>query len=194
MTPVAISSLLPPAQDPLTSDLSQDSLYEVVDGLRVELSPMSAYAHLIALRLFFELSKYLEQNPVGIALHETLLVLDKEKRLQRRPDVAVLGVDRWDLTREFPEAGELPVVPTIAVEVLSPNDLVRDVLHKTHEYLKYGVEEVWLIVPDEQVLYRYRSSRDLQVLENKDVLLSETLLPGFSLPISDLLRRTVAAV
>ncbi len=181
-------ALTPPIAEPLDSD----SLFEVVHGIRAELPPMSTYAHVIALRLYLALNEYLQHQPVGTALHETLLVIDELADVRRRPHVAFLGADRWPVATEVPEDGDLVIIPTIAIEVVSPHDLMRDVLHKTHQYLSQGVLEVWLIVPEERVVYRYRSPHDVQILAGDAIIDGEPLLPGFRLPTTELLRRTIA--
>lgn len=169
-----------------------DSLYEVVDGQRVEEPGMSMYSHFIAVRLLVALSAYLGGSRRGVAVHETLLVLDVERDLRRRPDVAYVSFERWPAEREIPETGDWDVIPDLAVEVVSPNDIFKDVLHKVHEYLRYGVKEVWVVSPDERVLYRYRSPQDVQVVTHEQEIVGDPLLPGFCVKLADLLDRRLA--
>jgi len=171
-----------------------DSLYEVVDGQRVEKPDMSMYSHFIALRLLFALSTHLEQSRRGVAVHETLLIIDADRDLRRRPDVAYASFDRWPADQEIPETGDWEVIPDLAVEVVSPNDIFKDVLHKVHEYLRYGVTEVWVISPEEQVLYRYRSPQDVKVMTSEQEILGDPLLPGFRFKLADLLDRKLSAI
>ena len=78
---------------------------------------------------------------------EMLFVLDAEHNLRRRPDVAFVSTARWPLDRALPETGDWDVVPDLAVEVISPNDVFKDVLAKVREYFHYGVQVVWVIAP-----------------------------------------------
>lgn len=42
----------------------------------------------------------------------------------------------------------IPIVPDIAVEVLSPSETTRMILRKLKQYFDAGIKEVWLIDPD----------------------------------------------
>ena len=134
-SPILIESaneVAPPAQD--------EPLYEIVDGQRVDLQSMRAYATWIASRLHGRLWPHAEDHLLGTPVTEMLFVLDPERDLRRRPDVAFVSTERWPLDRELPSTGDWQVVPTLAVEVISPNDVFKDVLAKLREYFQYGVQ------------------------------------------------------
>ena len=120
-----------------------DSLFEIVDGQRVELPPMSAFAAIIASRLLGELHLFLRTNAFGEAVMETLFDLGRGGR-DRRPDVAFVSVKRWPRNRRQPvEDNAWKVVPNLAVEVVSPHDYLEDLMRKSRstswrESSKYG--------------------------------------------------------
>lgn len=91
-----------------------------------------------------------------------LFILDVTRDLRRRPDVAFVSAERWPLSHTFPETGDWNVVPDLAVEVLSPPDVVKDVLAKLREYFHYGVQVVWVIAPEEQQVYAYTAPTRVQ--------------------------------
>jgi Uma2 family endonuclease len=124
---------------------------------------------------------------------EALLILDGEANLRRRPNVAFVGVDRWPLDREVPETGDWEVVPTLAVEVVSPHDLSRDVEEKVVEYFAYGVRAVWVVHPEHGGIYCYSSPTHATILEASATSEGGEVLPGFQLPMNDLFRRTLGA-
>jgi len=63
------------------------------------------------------------------------------------PDVCVVPVDApWEKILTRP--------PLIAIEILSPEDTLRNAEKKTAEYLQFGVEHVWVIDPYARVAYR----------------------------------------
>lgn len=105
-----------------------DSLYEIVNGQRLELLPMSAYGTWLASRLDQQIGPYSERELLGTSVTEMLFVLDKARDLRRRPNVAFVSTERWSRNREFPLTGDWEVVPDLAVEVVSPNDLANDLL------------------------------------------------------------------
>ena len=139
---MASSSLLVSEHETVLA-VQDEPLYEIVDGQRVELPPMSAYTTWIASRLHLRLGLYAEDKGLGTSVSEMLFVLDAEHNLRRRPDVAFVSTVRWSLDRALPETGDCEVVPDLAVEVISPNDIFKDVLAKVREYFHYGVQVVW---------------------------------------------------
>jgi len=167
----------------------EEPLFEIVNGQRVELPPMSAYAGLIASRLHTRLSVHVEDHALGTAVSEVLFILDRERDLRRRPDVAFVSADRWPLTREVPEVGDWAVVPDLAVEVVSPSDEFSDVLGKVREYFRCGVRQVWVVVPEEEQVYVYESARHVQIVTLGELLQAESLLPGLAIPLARLFGR-----
>src|SRR4030095_10001461 len=134
--------------------VQDEPLYEIVNGQRVDLPPMSAYATWLASCLHGRLGPYIEDKGLGTSVVAMLFVLDAEHDLRRRPDVAFVSTARWPLDRALPMIGDWEVVPDLAVEVISPNDVFKDVLAKVREYFHYGVQVVWVIAPEERQVSR----------------------------------------
>jgi Uma2 family endonuclease len=121
-----------------------------------------------------------------------LFILDAQRNLRRRPDVAFVSADRWPLDREIPTTGDWDVVPDLAVEVIRPNDIFQDVLTKLQEYFQYGVQLVWAVVPEAQQVYVYDSPTQVRILTIRDTLTGSTILPDFHLPLASLFQRSPA--
>lgn len=168
-----------------------EPLYEIINGIRVDLPPMSIYANLIAKRLLRRIDPLVEDAALGTATMEALLVLDESADLKRRPDVTFVSAERWPLEREIPAVGEWVVVPDLAVEVISPHDVFADVLAKVHEYFDHDVRQVWVVVPEEQQVYVYRSPTEVTILGAEQTL-ECNLLPGLCVPLAELFRRSTA--
>lgn len=64
----------------------------------------------------------------------------------RVPDVVVIKQDA-------PREQILTHPPLIAIEILSPDDRFGRISHKIREYLAMGIENVWIIHPDERAGY-----------------------------------------
>jgi Uma2 family endonuclease len=163
----------------------EEPLYEVVNGHRVELPPMSAQSTWIASLLFGHLFPHVHGRSLGWLVSEMLFALAPESRLKRRPDVAFVSADRWPLDREPPAAGDWEVVPDLAVEVVSPNDLFQTVVAKVGEYFDHGVRQVWVVVPRERRVYVYDAPEVVRVVTAD---LDTPLLPGWRLPLANLFR------
>src|SRR5574341_1520079 len=94
--------------------VQDEPLHEIINGQRVDLPPMSAYATGIASRLHLRLGLYAEDKELGVSVAEMLFVLDAEHNLRRRPDVAFVSTARWPLDRALLETGDWDVVPDLA--------------------------------------------------------------------------------
>ena len=172
--------------------VQDESLYEIVNGQRVDLPPMSAYATWIASRLHIRLGLYAEDKGLGTSVTEMLFVLDAEHNLRRRPDVAFVSTARWPLDRALPITGDWDVVPDLAVEVISPNDVFKDVLAKVREYFHYGVQAVWVIAPEEQQVYVYDAPTHVRILTGLDELTGGEVVPGFRMPLGHLFQHVTS--
>ena len=48
--------------------------------------------------------------------------------------------------------------PLIAIEIISPEDTLRAMQAKAAEYLRFGIENIWIIDPEPRLAYRYTSA------------------------------------
>jgi Uma2 family endonuclease len=167
----------------------EEPLYEVVNGQKVELPPMSIYAAWIASRLQSRIGPFAETHGLGTVVTEGLFILDPVKNLRRRPDVAFVSASNWPLDRPLPETGDWELIPDLAVEVVSPNDVFQDVLAKMREYYRLGVKQVWIVLPVDREIYVYDSPKDLRILTADDELDGGALLPALHLPVGSLFQR-----
>jgi Uma2 family endonuclease len=185
-----LSPTLPTSANAAALLVQDEPLYEIVDGQRVDVPPMSVYTTWLASRLHGRLWPYIEEHGLGTCVMEMLFILDAQRNLRRRPDVAFVSADRWPLDREIPTTGDWDIVPDLAVEVISPNDIFKDVLTKLHEYFHYGVQLAWAVVPEAQQVYVYDSPTQVRILTVRDTLTGGMILPDFHLPLASLFQRS----
>ena len=178
--------------EPWTMPKENEALYEIVQGQRVELPPMSGYAHWIAGRLQNRLGPHVEMRKLGHVVPENLFVFNAQTDERRRPDVAYFSVEQWPLDRPLPEAGDWAIVPELAVEVISPHDVFAQVLAKLQEYFDYGVKQVWLVVPNVRKMYVFDSPTQVRIFSDADTL-DNTVVPGFSLKVGELFQAVSAS-
>jgi Uma2 family endonuclease len=186
------SSTLREAENETVLSVQDEPLYEIIDGQRVDVPPMSAYTTWLASRLHGQLWPYTEAQRLGTSIIEMLFILDAERDLRRRPDVAFVSAAQWPLDRALPSTGDWEVVPNLAVEVISPNDVFKDVLAKLREYFHYGVQLVWVIAPEEQQVYVYDSPTHVRILVLGDEVTGGEVVPGFRLPLERLFAPSAA--
>lgn len=101
-----VSPLLTVSERAVVLPTQDERLHEIVDGHYVELPPMSAYATWVASRLHGRLWAHTEEHALGTSVTEMLCVLDAERDLRRRPDVASVSVVRWPLDKALLETGD----------------------------------------------------------------------------------------
>ncbi len=162
-----------------------DILYEVINGQIVELEPMGAYETALASELAFYLRLFAREHSLGLVVTETLFVLNAQQNLRRRPDAAYVSYDRWP-EASVPHASAWDVVPDLAVEVLSPTNIIDKIDEKIVDYFAAGVSLAWAIFPDTGRVYVYSSANQVTVLERSESLTGGDVLPGFELPIEKL--------
>ena len=76
--------------------------------------------------------------------------------------------------------GYAEVVPDLVVEVVSPNNSLREVNDKALMWLSYGARLVWVVNPDTRSVDVYRAGRVASTLTESDTLDGLDTLPGFT--------------
>lgn len=159
---------------------------ELERGEIVEMSP-GGFAHgILCGRIFLALSRWSDEAgvPVYLAPNDSAVRTERSPDSVRGPDVLLIRRDRLPADQPL-SRWALDVPPDLVVEVLSPWDQLPKVLAKTAEYLAAGVEEVWLVDPDERRVDVYRgSARSPESFGADQFLTSPDLLPGFSAPVT----------
>lgn len=164
-------------------------------GVRFELSngelivtPSPTYVHnVIRDRMNALLRAFVEPRKLGGVVSEMDFKLAGETA--RRPDIAFISAGR--LAGVDLEQVPLPVAPDLAIEIVSKNDRADDLMLKVAQYLQAGAEAVWLIYPSARVAYRYISSKrepEVRAIDGGDNFEEPALLPGFSVPLSEIVR------
>lgn len=164
--------------------LDSESLFEVVAGDMKE-KEVGANAVFIASFLVAQLGSFVRSHDLGRAVSEMLFFFNDDLP-QRRPDVAFISYDRWPKRRRIPDSNAWPVVPDLAVEVVSPTNAFDEIVAKVREYFTAGVQRVWVVSPPERQVYVYDSTTHISVLAVDDSLSGEPLLPGFQLSLAEL--------
>ena len=188
------ATLLPPPARPrlfTVADLPQfprsvssgDVSWELLDGVPIAMSPPGYRHGRVGAKVVAELHAQGELRGLGEAGDETAVIL------RRNPD-RVVGADAvFLLTKSLPPRlspeGYLETIPEIVVEVRSKNDAAGEVAAKVAEYLAAGVEEAWVLDPDDKTIAAHAPGAAPVVFGPADDFTSP-LLPGFSVPVAKL--------
>lgn len=159
---------------------------ELVAG-RLLPMPMTGHVHgKFVARLGAKLVSYADEAGRGIALAgEVGIYTRRDPDTVRGADAAYISEERY--ARRGPSVF-LDIAPELVVEILSPDDRPGESMKKIREYLEVGVDRVWYIDPRRRTVRVHRALEQVETLEIGDVLRDEEILPGFSLPLSDLFR------
>ena len=119
--------------------------YQLIEG-ELLMSPAPTFYHQdLAGRLFGSLFPFVSQHRLGKVLFAPLdVILDDENVLQ--PDLVFIAVAQSRII--VPEG--LRGAPALCVEILSPSSSKLHTGIKRRLYARFGVEEYWLISPEEK--------------------------------------------
>ena len=99
----------------------------------------------------------------------------------RRPDIAYFTKEQIQLGRQ----GE-DVIPEFVIEILSENDQAYRVEEKIAEYFKAGVNVIWNIIPEHEVVYVYTSRKNVTICLEDDLCSAAPVLPDFTISVNAL--------
>lgn len=158
-------------------------LCEVVDGVLVE-KTMGWQESVIALYLARLIGNFIEGKRLGVVLGADGQVRTTGRQV-RMADVAFI---RWE--RIPPEADQqnvCPTTPDLAVEVLSEGNTAKEIDRKLDEYFAGGATLAWIIDPRRRIVEVYTARTNPVVLTDSETLDAAPVLPGFTVPIAELL-------
>ena len=160
---------------------------ELVKGVFVEMPPPGSEHAKIESRIDRYLGIFVEDNDLGeVFVGEGGFYTSKNPDTVRGIDAAFVS---WERLERNQSKTYLDVPPEIVVEVLSPGNRWVEILDKVDEYLKAGVDLVWIIDPKRQEVFAYRSLDDVTRYDIDDTLTAGDVLPGFELSLKKLFRR-----
>ena len=147
--------------------------FDFIDGEMVEVSPKPIHGRIHTV-FVAAMNAYNTQHPLGVVYTETLHVLDDEKFI---PEVCI---------NQATDADYLTTAPLVAVEIRSDSQSRASQQRKARAYIQHGAQMVILDFPREGVEI-YRPGQDVLVLSPDDVIEGGDLLPGFSLPVREVI-------
>lgn len=160
--------------------------YEVIEG-ELYMSCAPSLKHQLTLKnLITTIERYLDQNPLGLLIPGPGVMLNEFNGVI--PDLVFVRQERLPL---IASDERINGAPDLVIEIVSPGteNSRRDRLIKRQLYGKHGVQEYWIVDPEQ-------SSIELHVLQGQilrmTALLSEadeitsTVLPGYHCPVANI--------
>lgn len=140
--------------------------------------------------------KYRHGHTAKIILKEFLRFDPDEQTGAMNPEVSVYIRDNYSPAPDLsfwlaPRVPPLDIVtaprPDLAIEIQSPDQSAANLMRKAQEYIKAGVQIVWVIEPTKKIAAVFRQGQAKHATVQSDGLLSgEHLIPGFQIELSKL--------
>jgi Uma2 family endonuclease len=179
----------------LTYGDDTDTHYELVDGKLVEMPPESLENCDVAMRLLFQLAKFVPLT--WLSYKEIEIEVSGQRAKTRLPDLMVLGEEcrhalegkpRGTITRDMPP-------PLVAIEIVSPGHIneVRDYRYKRSEYAARGIPSYWIVDPQQRkvtVLSLVEGLYEDTIYQSNDKI-GCNILPNIQIKVADILETSV---
>ncbi len=156
---------------------------ELIDGVLVE-KPMGFSESLLATLFISALNSFVRPSNLGLVTGADGTVRLWAGRV-RIPDVAFTSWDRMP-GRRRPTEPIPDLAPNLAVEILSSSNTPREMGLKRRDYFTAGVELVWEVDPISRTVTVWTAIDQSRLLTEADTLDGGTVLPGFTLALTDL--------
>ncbi len=157
---------------------------ELVEGEIIKMSPTGEKHGYVEFNLGGELRAFVRQHKLGrISGGETGIFTHRNPDTVRGADIVYISNERYAQRKS---SSFLDVAPELVVEIMSPDDRWSDVTKKLEEYFSIGVRLVWVVDPESESIYAYRSLTDVRHFTKNDTLPGDDVLSGFGVSVADL--------
>jgi Uma2 family endonuclease len=158
-------------------------LYELVDGILVR-KTMGAYESLIAGLIITALNNFARPRNLGVVLStDGMIRLNPD--LVRIPDASFISAGRLP-NRRFPRDKVCPIIPDLAVEVLSEGNTKKEMDEKLADYFEAGVRLVWFVDPKKKTARIFTAPDRSRTLRESQSLDGGEILPGLAPSLREL--------
>ena len=164
---------------------SQGVKGELIRGVLHETVSVGKVHARLAIRIGGEIERHARRLRLGqVGGSDGGVFIERDPDTVREPDVYFVSADRLPLDDE--SDGYLEVVPELVVEIVSPNDRDGDVSEKIGMWLNLGVSMALEVRPGTRSILVHRPGTPAVTLSGNDVLDGANVLPGFTLPLSEI--------
>jgi Uma2 family endonuclease len=131
----------------LRYDDETDNRYEFVDGKLILMNPPTGLHALITFLIHNVLLAEINRLKLSWVILQTVGVRTSINRV-RIPDLCV--VSREQIQQYINRSALLETPVLLAVEIVSPESVIRDYRYKRSEYAAIGITEYWIVDPAEE--------------------------------------------
>jgi Uma2 family endonuclease len=164
-------------------DLKEGERYELIYGVAYAMSAPNAYHQSILLALAANFYNFLQGKPCKAypAPYDVRLFYkdDETDDTVVQPDLTVI----CDEKKRGPEGCR--GAPDLVVEILSPSNTAIEMDRKFDLYLRAGVQEYWVVAPEEKVIHvhRFRDGKMSTLIYGAADSAASDIVPGLEIPL-----------
>ena len=164
---------------------SQGVKGELIRGVLRETVSVGVERSFIGIRLGGEFDRHARRHRLGrVGGTDGGVLVERNPDTVREPDILFVSAERLPLNVRV--QGYLDVVPELVVEIVSPSDSPTEVDEKIRMWLDLGVSMALQVRPATQTIILHRPDVPDVTLTRDDALDGGEVLPGFSLPLSEI--------
>ena len=157
---------------------------ELIRGVLCETMPTGQEHGEVVVNLTILLGTFVKSRRLGrLMASDSGVWLERDPDTVREPDIAYFSAEK--ILPGVRVTGYAEAVPDLVVEVVSPNDSLREVNDKAMMWLRHGIPLVWVVNPDRRTVDVYREGGAVSTLTDNDTLDGLDVLPGFTCAVRD---------
>jgi Uma2 family endonuclease len=157
---------------------------ELVKGELRPMSPAGSGHGAFSMNLAAPLHQFVRARKLGIVVAaETGFIVAQDPDTVLAPDAAFIRQERIAATGVTQKCWPGP--PDLAIETMSPGDMVRDVDKKARDWLTAGAQQVWVINPQLKTVIIY-SLGEAETISEAEILDGGEVVPGFQIHVAEI--------
>ena len=171
----------------------QGGPFEFIDSARRALTPPVALHGLMIRALFRLLDAFCTARALGEVITRMPFVQVYDANWVKGtlvPDVMFFAANHWQqyikATADW-KGNPFVLIPDLAVEVVSPNDLYTDIQDKVARSTGVGVRLIWVVDPQRSRVTAYEGEH-YGVLGQDDTLTGGEVIPGLAINLRDMFK------
>jgi Uma2 family endonuclease len=147
-----------------------DESFELVDGeVVLKMSPKFFHSRLTSV-FWSELSSW--SSGIGqVAIEWSVVLKRRGQDWVPVPDLLYVSYDR--LAADWREDSPCPVLPELAIEIVSPEQTFNQIVQKATDYLSAGLDRVWVVYPPMRSITVFYPDRPPETYQGDRLLTDE---------------------
>jgi Uma2 family endonuclease len=170
----------------MTLSKSEFDLSQILNGVTVIApSPFGFHQNIIS-NLVLLIGNHTKFHKSGKILTSPLDVIFEEGYNVLQPDLIYIKKENMSI---FDSKGHIHGVPDLLIEIISASSVSRDTVEKFKIYEKYGVNEYWIVFPEQKVIEVFVLKDGKYSLlcstENSEGIVTSIVLQNFKFNVAD---------